>query len=96
MSDLSIVSNLNKSYFEGIMQLTPPRFNKYSAIDSMLKSEGVKDADRNIVLDGHDFAYNSKFPVDFVTFDNECCNGAKNVKILAFNFIKGKDDFNPS
>lgn len=78
------------------MQLIPPRVNKYSKIDLMLKSNGVKDADRTIVLDGHDFACHCNSPVDFVTFDDECYCGAKNVKILCFDSIKGKDDFTAS
>lgn len=96
LKDLSIKTNKNKSFLEIIMQLTPQRRNDYSAIDSMLKSQGVKDADRAITLDGHDFACHSKNPIDFISFDDECYIGAKNVEILCFNSVKGKYDFNAS
>lgn len=32
-------------------------------------------------------------PVDFVSFDDECYFGAKNVELLCFDSIKGKYDF---
>lgn len=51
--------------------------------------------DRIITLEGHDFACFSSGPVDFVTFDEGCYNGAKNVEILCFNSVKGKHDFAP-
>lgn len=91
--DLNVFLAINKINLEKILLLTPQRTKKYSVIDNMLKSEGVKDADRKVTLDGHDFACNSPDPIDFVTFDEECYTGAKNVKILCFNNIKGKYDF---
>ena len=63
-------------------------------IVNILKSVGVHDSDRNIILDGHDFACFSPEPVDFITFDNGCYFGAKNVELLCFNSVKGKIDFN--
>lgn len=66
------------------MQLTPQRSNTYSNIDKMLKHEGVEKEDRSIILDGHDFACFNSEPVDFVTFDEKCYNGAKNIKLLCF------------
>lgn len=78
------------------MQTTPQRKKSYSDIDSMLKSEGVSSQDRIVTWDGHDFACRSSGPIDFVTFDDDCYNGAKKVEILCFNSIKGKHDFNAS
>lgn len=96
LNDLTIGISLNKKNLKKYMQLTPQRTNIYSNIDSMLKNEGVRDTDRIITLDGHDFACFSRDPIDFVTFDENCCNGAKNIDILCFNSIKGKYDFNAS
>ena len=59
----------------------------------MLKLEGVHEKDRTVILDGHDFACRSNDPIDFVTFDDGCFNGAKNVEILCFSSIRGKDDY---
>jgi hypothetical protein len=56
LKDLSINANGNKSHLEKIMKLTPQRIKDYLDIDLMLKSQGVKDADRSITLDGHEFA----------------------------------------
>ena len=96
LKDISITSNSSKDYLDNIMQLTPERVKSYSAIEKMLESEGVGPADRTVTLDGHDFACNSFQPVDFVTFDVDCYNGAKNVGMLCFSSIKGKDDFKSS
>lgn len=96
LKDLSVDTSINFKNLENKMQLTPQRTNIYSNIDSMLKNEGVHDTDRIITLDGHDFACFSGDPIDFVTFDENCCNGAKNIDILCFNSIKGKYDFNAS
>lgn len=92
LKDLTYDTFINKQKLENNLKLTPERTNNYSKIDEMLKLEGVSKEDRHVTLDGHDFAcYNSE-PVDFVTFDDDCCNGAKNVEILCFNSIKGKYD----
>lgn len=92
LKDLTYDTFLNKQKLENNLKLTLERTNNYSKIDEMLKLEGVSKEDRHVTLDGHDFAcYNSE-PVDFVTFDDDCCNGAKNVEILCFNSIKGKYD----
>ena len=96
LKDLTINTNNDKQLLGNMMQLTPQRTNSYSAIDAMLESEGVHEMDRNITLDGHDFACFSSDPIDFVTFDDDCYNGAKNVEILCFNSIKGKCDFKAS
>ena len=96
LNDLSLNSYINKQYLESIMKLTPQRIRSYDDIDNMLKSEGVKDADRIVTLDGHDFACRSDDPIDFVTFDEDCFNGASNIEILCFSSIKGKYDFEPS
>lgn len=96
LKDLSINTELNGLFLDNIMQLTPQRTRNYSRIDKMLESQGVSDEDRKVTPDGHDFACFSSSPVDFVTFDEDCYNGAKNVKILCFNSVKGKYDFRPS
>ena len=93
LNDLSILYGVNESKLKKIMHSTPIRTKKYSQIDSLLKLNGVSDKDRPVVLDGHDFAWKSSDPIDFITFDNECCNGAKQVKILSFNSIRGSKDF---
>lgn len=94
LNDLSITSNRYKKYLKQSVNLTPKRIRKYSHIDKMLENEGVKPADRNVILDGHDFACFSVDSVDFVTFDFDCFNGAKNIGTLCFDSIKGKFDFN--
>ncbi|MBO4516134.1 hypothetical protein J5751_01550 [bacterium] len=94
LNDLSITSNKCKKDLKQSINLTPKRINKYSRIDKMLENEGVKPADRTVTLDGHDFACFSNDPVDFITFDLDCFKGAKNIKILCFDSIKGKFDFN--
>lgn len=96
ITDLSIDLNKNKEILERIMQLTPQRTNKYLKLDLMLKKEGVKGPDRCVTLDGHDFACKCNVPVDFVTFDEDCCNGARNIELLCFNSVKGKYDFKAS
>lgn len=96
LKDLSVDTSINFKNLENKMQLTPQRTNIYSNIGSMLKNEGVHETDGIITLDGHDFACFSRDPIDFVTFDENCCNGAKNIDILCFNSIKGKYDFNAS
>ena len=96
LKDLTINTNNNKQLLGNMMQLTPQRTNHYSAIDTLLESKGVHETDRIVTLDGHDFACFSSDPIDFVTFDEVCYNGAKNVEILCFNSVKGKYDFNAS
>lgn len=96
LNDLSINVEINRMKLESVMQLTPQRTKKYSKIDKILKTKGVKDADRTVTLDGHDFACKSSNPIDFVTFDDDCYNGAKNIELLCFDSIKGKYDFTAS
>ena len=96
IKDLSIETNNNKSFLEKIMKLIPERINDYSKIDLMLKLHGVKDADRAVTIDGHEFAILNDDPIDFVSFDDDCYYGAKNVKLLSFNSIKGEYDFKAS
>lgn len=96
LNDLTLDSTSNKNDLLELMQLTPQRTKDYMCIDEMLKSEGVKEADRIVTLDAHDFACNSSETIDFVTFDWVCYNGAKAVETLCFNSIKGKYDFNAS
>lgn len=96
LNDLIINTNNNKQLLGNMMQLIPQRTKYYSAIDAMLEKEGVHETDRIVILDGHDFACFNSDPIDFVTFDDDCYNGAKNVEILCFNSIKGKRDFNAS
>ncbi|MDO5815126.1 MAG: hypothetical protein Q4Q18_05765 [Methanobrevibacter sp.] len=94
LNDLTIDSNINKGFLENIIKLTPQRRYDYPNIDAQLRLHGVSDEDRIVTLDGHDFACASVDPIDFVTFDYDCFNGAKNTKMLCFNSIKGKYDFN--
>lgn len=96
LNDLLLNLDINKRSIEEIMQLSPQRSNDYSQIDAMLESFGVHEEDRKIILDGHDFACFSSQPVDFVTFDDYCFNGAKNIDLLCFNSVKGKYDFRAS
>ena len=96
LNDLLLNLDINKRGIEEIMQLSPQRNNDYSQIDAMLESLGVDEEDRKIILDGHDFACFSTQPVDFVTFDDDCFNGAKNLDFLCFNSVKGKYDFTAS
>lgn len=56
----------------------------------MLESEGVGSNDRTVTLDGHDFACKSFEPVDFVTFDVDCYNGAKISNNYALISLKEK------
>ena len=93
LNDLLINTEINGSNLETKMILTPERKRKYRKIDSILKSKGVKKADRTVTLDGHDFACFNSSPVDFVTFDDACFNGASNVEALCFESVKGKYDF---
>lgn len=93
LKDLSITLNNHKKQLQNIMQLTPQRTNDYGTIDKMLKKHGVKDEDRIVTLDGHDFACFCSSSIDFVTFDYDCFKGASNVDILCFDSVKGKDDF---
>lgn len=93
LKDLTIDTSINFENLENRMKLTPQRTNPYFKIDAMLKRNGVHKTDRTITLDGHDFACFSCNPIDFVTFDEDCYNGAKNVEILCFNSIRGKHDF---
>ena len=96
LNDLLLNLDINKRGIEEIMQLSPQRNNDYSQIDAMLESLGVDEEDRKIILDGHDFACFYTQPVDFVTFDDDCFNGAKNLDFLCFNSVKGKYDFTAS
>lgn len=96
LKDLTINTNNNKQLLVNMMQLTHQRVNPYSVIDAMLESKGVHKKDRIVTLDGHDFSCFSNDSIDFVTFDDDCYNGAKNVEILCFSSIKGKCDFNVS
>ena len=93
LNDLSIDYQNNKDSLDNIMNLIPSRNLSYSKLDNLLKKQGIHSADRKITLDGHDFACKSQFPIDFVTFDYKCCAGAKKVKTLCFDSIKGKNDF---
>lgn len=94
LRDIVLILKGNKDCLKEFMQLTPQRTKNYFDIVNILKSVGVHDSDRNIILDGHDFACFSPEPVDFITFDNGCYSGAKNVELLCFNSVKGKIDFN--
>lgn len=96
LKDVSLTSNSLKDNLDNMMQLTPDRTKSYSSIEKMLEFEGVGSNDRIVILDGHDFACNNSKLVDFVTFDLDCYNGAKNVKKLCFNSIRCKKDFNAS
>lgn len=96
LNDVLIDSSIQKDKILSTMQLTPQRTKSYSNIDVVLKNQGVKDADRNVILDEHDFACFSGDSIDFVTFDEDFYRGARNVEILCFNSIKGKYDFNAS
>ena len=93
LKDLSITLNSNKKDLENIMHLTPKRTNDYPDIDILLKNNRVSDEDRIVILDGHDFACFSSDPIDFVTFDNDCFNGANSLEMLCFESVKGKHDF---
>ena len=94
--DLNHDKVVNDSLLKQELKLTPQRTKEYNDINLMLKSNGVDGNDRHVVLDGHDFAKYSADPVDFITFDETVYYGAKNVKILSFDSIKGKYDFNAS
>ena len=96
LNDLSILYGINESKLKKMMHSTPIITKKYSHMDSLLKLNGVSDEDRPVVLDGHDFAWKSSEPIDFLTFDNECYDGAKQVNVLCFNSIRGSKDFKPS
>lgn len=97
LTDLNITSTSQKNNLNSIMHITPQRKREYYSIDFRLKSEGVGDEDRTVTLDGHDFACRSSHPVDFVTFDEKCYRGAKNVEKLCFDSIFGRyDDFESS
>ena len=96
LNDLLINTSIRKTQVLNIMQLTPQRRKSYSNIESLLKNQGVKGADRTVILDGHDFACFSSEPIDFVTFDGDCYDGACNVGILCFDSIKGKNNFKAS
>ncbi len=96
LNDLSLNLESNKLKLEKLMQLSPIRKKNYHNLDAMLESYGVHDEDRIVTLDGHDFACFSSEPVDFVTFDDNCFNGANNLDVLCFNSIKGKYDFKAS
>lgn len=96
LNDLTIDVSNNKKKLSSVVQLTPQRTNKYRNIDAMLEDKGVEKPDRIVTLDGHDFTCFSNDPIDFVTFDVDCYNGAKNVDLLCFNSIKGKHDFSAS
>ena len=93
LRDISLTLNNSKKNLENKMRLTPQRTNNYFYIDKLLKNQGVEDADRTVTLDGHDFACFNSSPVDFVTFDDACFNGASNVEALCFESVKGKYDF---
>lgn len=93
LKDLSITLNIRKEKLENELGLSPPRTVKYFHIDKMLEDYGVHQSDREIILDAHDFACNDS-PIDFVTFDHDCYEGAKNVELLCFNSVRGKNDFN--
>ena len=94
--DLAHEKEVNNSILKQELQLTPPRTDDYDDIDSMLKSDGVKPEDCHVVLDGHDFAFKSNEPIDFITFDEKLYFSSKNIKILSFDSIKGKYDFKAS
>lgn len=94
LMDMALILKENKDCLKNFMKLTPQRTKDYSDIVNMLKSVGVHDYDRKVILDGHDFACSSPEPVDFVTFDNDCYSGAKNTELLCFNSVKGKNNFN--
>lgn len=96
LNDLRITCIVNKQKLENKLVLAPQRNEDYPQIDAMLESFGVHEEDRKIILDGHDFACFSTQPVDFVTFDDDCFNGAKNIDLLCFNSVKGKYDFRAS
>lgn len=57
-----------------------------------LKSEKVFDEYSKLFWS--DFACFSSEPIDFVTFDDVCFDGADNVELLCFSSVKGKYDFN--
>lgn len=96
LNDLRITCIVNKQKLENKLVLAPQRNEDYPQIDAMLESFGVHEEDRKIILDDHDFACFSTQPVDFVTFDDDCFNGAKNIDLLCFNSVKGKYDFRAS
>lgn len=91
--DLSSHAQFNNNFLENNILLTPQRIKNYDTIESMLKSEGVKEEDRHVALDCHDFAKNQNDLVDFVTFDETLYHCVINIERHSCNSIKGKYDF---
>lgn len=66
------------------------RTKKYPKIFDKLKKFKMGKCDKKIVIDAHDFGINH--PIDFITFDDGCKEGAS-IKELSFNNVLGRFDF---
>lgn len=66
------------------------RTKDYHKIFDKLKKFRMGKCDKKIVIDAHDFGINH--PIDFITFDDGCKEGAS-IKELSFNNVLGRFDF---
>ena len=63
------------------------RTNDYFELSDLLNDNKVHDEDIQIILDAHDFSKTLQTPLDFITFDRDCCTGASD---YSFNFNEVK------
>lgn len=68
------------------------RTEQYSKLYNLLQKNGVHKEDCIIALDAHDFSKTLDDPLDFITFDRICCDGALKSN-LHFNKVKGLKDY---
>ena len=66
------------------------RTENYSELFGLLSDNGVHDEDIQIILDAYDFSKTLQTPLDFITFNRDCCTGASDSS-LNFNEIKCLD-----
>lgn len=93
LNDLKNLAYSRKEEWEANTLLTYDRVDEYLELKSKLNSLKVHPPDDEIVLDAYDFNFRTDFPLDFITFDDDCYEGASQIEEFHFNSVKGKYDF---
>ena len=92
LKDLKILTYSRKTYLENFLKITEKRTKKYSNLKNKLKENSLHYPDYEIILDAHDHNLKNSYDLDFITFDKDCCKGAK-LSDFSFNKVKYKWDF---
>lgn len=92
LMDLMDVSYTQRTDLENRVLLSEKRSEEYCNLKRKLIANGVHTEDAEIILDAHDHNLKTEYDLDFVTFDEDCYNGAR-INDFPFHDVKYKWDF---